>query len=76
MSFENGVKQVEVTFGIPLKLGIEFTILINDIISRLSDLSHPCFPFIQLRDHFRQQRVASYIMNEMVVRQTQGKTTF
>lgn len=76
MSIEHGVKQVEVTFGIPLKLGIELTILIYDIISRLSDVCLPCFLFIYLRDHFRQQPVASYIMSEMVVRQTQGKTTF
>lgn len=70
MSIEYSVDQVEVAFRIPLELGVEFAVLINNIISRLSDVGFSCFLFINLRDHFRQQLIASYIVSEMVVRQT------
>lgn len=70
VSIKHSVEQVETAFRIPLELSVEFAILINNIISRFSDVGFPCFPFINPRNHFRQQLIASYIVSEMVVRQT------
>lgn len=70
MSIEHSVEQVEFAFRIPLELGVEFAILIYDIVSCLSDVGFPCFLFVNLRDHFRQQLIASYIVSEIMVRQT------